>query len=141
MLSRLTSAFRKRRCRFGSRMPELVSTAIATACTGRSRTSLRYREQFSAAHKQIHQRTGNEQPVRVLLQPAIAYFHESELKLHHLKHVLHPRPHLGLRPVLRPRHFIHDLALVTTAPLGKIPRSWRALADYLRFPLIRSVAP
>src|ERR1700757_2755590 len=112
-------------------MPELVSTVVATARTGRSRTSLRYGEQFSAAHKQIHQRTGNEQPVRVLLQPAIAYFHESELQLHHLKHVLHPRPHLGLRPVLRPRHFIHDLALVATAPLGEIPCSWRALADHL----------
>jgi hypothetical protein len=30
----------------------------------------------------------------------------SRLKLHHLKHVLHPRPHLRLRPVLLPRHFI-----------------------------------
>ena len=30
---------------------------------GRSRTSLRYGEQFSAAHKQIHQRTGKESPV------------------------------------------------------------------------------
>src|ERR1019366_7940266 len=141
MLSRLTTVFRKPRCRFGSRMPELVSTAVATACTGRSRTSLRYGEQFSAADKQIHQRTGNEQPVRVLLQPAIAYFHESELQLHHLKHVLHPRPHFRLRPVLRPRHFIHDLALVATAPLGEIPCSWRALADHLGLPLIRSVAP
>ena len=103
-------------------MPELVGTAVATARTGQSLDELRYGEQFSAAHKQIHQRTGNEQPVRVLLQPAISYFDESELQLHHLKHVLHPRPHLGLRAVLRPRHFIHDLALVATAPLGEIPR-------------------
>src|ERR1700687_2451110 len=89
MLSRLTTVLKKPRCRFGCRIPELVSTAVAIARTGRSRTRLRYGEQFSAAHKQIHQRTGNEQPVRVLLQPAIAYFHESELQLHHLKHVLH----------------------------------------------------
>src|SRR5579859_3395449 len=122
-------------------MPELVSTAVANAHTERSRTSLRYGEQFSAAHKQIHQRTGNEQPVRVLLQPAIAYFHESKLQLHHLKHVLHPRPHLRLRPVLRPRHLIHDLALVATAPLGEIPCSGRALADHRGLALIRSVAP
>src|ERR1700757_3937568 len=79
--------------------------------------------------------------VRVLLQSAIAYFHESELQLHHLKHVLHPRPHLGLCPVFSPRHFIHDLALVATASLGEIPRSWRALADHAGLPLIRSVAP
>ena len=104
-------------------MLELVSTAVPTAPTGRSRTRLRRGEQFSAAHKQVHQGTGNEQPVRVLLQPAIAYFHESELQLHYLKHVLHPRPHLRLRPVLCPRHFIYDLALVATAPLGEIPRS------------------
>src|SRR6202522_4502369 len=141
MLSRLTTVFRKRRWRFGSGMPELVSIAVATARTGRSRTSLRYGEQFSAAHKQIDQRTGNEQPVRVLLQSAIAYFHESELQLHPLKHLVHSRPHFGLRPVLRPRHFIHDLALVATAPLGEIPCSWRALADYLGLALIRSVAP
>src|ERR1700752_2582880 len=141
MLSRLTSVLRKPCCRFGSRMLEPVSATVATARTGRSRTSLRYGEQFSAAHKQIYQRTGDEQPVRVLLQPAIAYFHESELQLHHLKHVLHPRPHLRLRPVLRPRHFIHDLALVATAPLGEIPCSWRALAHHLGLALIRSVAP
>src|ERR1700685_3673572 len=141
MLSRLTTVFRKRRWRFGSGMPELVSIAVATARTGRSRTSLRYGEHFSAAHKQIHQRTGNEQPVRVLLQPAIAYFDESELQLHHLKHMLDPRPHLRLRPVLRPRHFIHDLTFIPTAPLGEIPCSWRALADHLGFALIRSVAP
>jgi len=110
-------------------MPELVGTAVATARTGRSRTGLGDGEQLSAAHKQIHQRTGNEQPVRVFLQPAVAHFHESELQLHHLKHVLHPRPHLRFRSVLRPCHFIHDLALVATAPLGEIPRSWRALAD------------
>ena len=120
MLGRLTTVFRKPRGRFEFGMPELVITAVATARTRRSQTSLRLGERFSAAHKQIHQRTGNEQPVRVLLQPAIAYFHESELQLHHLKHVLHPRPHLRLRPVLRPRHFIHDLALVATAPLGEI---------------------
>jgi hypothetical protein len=73
MLSRLTTVFRKPRCRFGSRMPELVGTAVATARTGQSLDELRYGEQFSAAHKQIHQRIGNEQPVCVLLQPAIAY--------------------------------------------------------------------
>ena len=50
-------------------MPELVGTAVATARTGQSLDELRYGEQFSAAHKQIHQRTGNEQPVCVLLQP------------------------------------------------------------------------
>src|ERR1700746_3500791 len=110
-------------------MPALVRTAVATARYGRSRTSLRYGQQFSAAHKQIHQRTGNEQPVRVLLQPAIADFYEYELQLNHLKHVLHPRPHLRLRPVLRPRHFIHDLALVTTAPLGGILCSWGAVSE------------
>src|SRR6201981_3488314 len=139
MLSRLTTVFRNPHCRFGSRMPELFSSAVATSRTGQRRASLRYGQQFSAAHKQIPQRTGNEQPVRVLLQPAIAYFHESELQLHHLKHVLHPRPHLRLRPVLRPRHFIHDLALVATAPLGEIPCSWRALAHHLGLALICSV--
>jgi hypothetical protein len=58
-------------------MSELLSTAVATARTGRSRTSLHYGEQFSAAHKQIHQRTGNEQPVRVLLPQAIPTAHNS----------------------------------------------------------------
>src|SRR5437588_7323107 len=104
MLSRLTTVFRNPHCRFGSRMPELVSTAVATSRTGQRRASLRYGQQFSAAHKQIHQRTGNEQPVRVLLQPAIAYFHESELQLHHLKHVLHPSTSSGSSPTpLHPR--------------------------------------
>lgn len=51
-------------------------------------TSLCYGQQFSAAHKQIHQCTGDEQPMRVLLQSAVANLHESELQLHHLKDVL-----------------------------------------------------
>ena len=33
--------------------------------------ALRYGEQFSAAHKQIHQRTGDKQPVRGLHFPEI----------------------------------------------------------------------
>src|SRR5262249_8905282 len=122
-------------------MLELVRTAVATAGTGRSRTGLRYGEQFSAAHKQIDQRTGYEQPVRVLLQSAIAYFHESELQLHHLKHMLHFGSHSRFRPVLRPRCVVHDLILVAAAPLREIPRSWRARAGHLRLPRISPVAP
>src|SRR5215470_209946 len=122
-------------------MLELVRTAVATAGTGRSRTGLRYGEQISAAHKQIDQRTGYEQPVRVLLQSAIAYFHESELQLHHLKHLLHFGSHSRFRPVLRPPCVVHDLILVAAAPLREIPRSWRALADHLRLSLISAVAP
>ena len=79
--------------------------------------------------------------MRVLRQSSIAHFHESKLQLHHLKHVFHFRPHLRLRPVFRPSHFIHDLALEATAPLGEIPRSVRALADHLGLSLIGSVAP
>src|SRR5262249_50613676 len=105
------------------------------------RTSLCYGEEFSAAHKQIDQRTRDEQLVRVLLQPAIAYFHEAELQLHHLKHVLHFGPNLRFRPVLPPRHLIHDLTFVATTPLGEILRSRRTLADHLGLSLIGAIAP
>src|SRR5262249_5519832 len=79
--------------------------------------------------------------MRVLLQPAIAHFHEAKLQLHHLKHVLHFGPHLRFRPVLRPRHFIYDPTLVATTPLGEIPGSRCARADHLALSLIRAIAP
>ena len=46
------------------------------------RTDLRPRQQqLLATDKEIDQRTGDKQAVRVLLQPAIAHFHEPELQL------------------------------------------------------------
>jgi hypothetical protein len=101
----------------------------------------RCRQQFLAADKQIHQRAGNKQPLGILLQPAIAYFHKAELQLHHLKHVLDLRPHARLRPILGPGHFIHDLTVIAAAPLREIPRSRRTLADHLALPWVGAVTP
>ena len=69
-------------------------------------------QQLLATDKQIDKCAGDKQPVRILLQPAIAHFHEPEPQLEYLKHGLHLRPHLRLRPVLRPSHFVHDLSLI-----------------------------
>src|SRR5512133_2660172 len=55
--------------------------------------------------------------------------------------MLHFRPHLRFRPVLRPRLVVHDLILVAATPLREIPRSWSALADHLGLSLISAVPP
>lgn len=69
------------------------------ACVGGASAhyGLHRQQQFLATHKQIDERAGHEQPVRVLLQPAIAHFHKSELQFHHLKHMFDFGPHLRLR--------------------------------------------
>src|SRR6516225_539264 len=88
---------------------------------------LRRQQQFLATDKQVDQRAGDEQAVSILLQSSITHLDESELQLHHLKHVLDFGPHLRFPPVLRPGHGIHDLTFVTTTPLPVVPRSGRAL--------------
>src|SRR6266487_2676642 len=50
-------------------------------------------QQFLPTEKQIDQRASDKQPMRVLLQSAVAQLHKSELQLHHLKYMLHLRTH------------------------------------------------
>ena len=124
------------------RTRELVSPRPFHRVVGApSRRRLRCQQQLLATKKQIHQGAGDKQAVPVLLQSPVAHFHEPELQLHHLKHMLDLSPYLRLRPVLRPRHPVHDLILIATAPLGKIPRSRRALANHPALSLISPVAP
>jgi hypothetical protein len=49
--------------------------------------------------------------------------------------------YLRLRSILRPRHFIYDPALIATAPMGEILRSWRAFANHPALSPTRTVAP
>jgi IS5 family transposase len=58
-----------------------------------------------------------------------------------LKDMLDLGPNLRLRPVLHPRHFVHNLTFVATASLCVVLRSGRALADHFRLSLIGPIAP
>src|SRR6266481_7278501 len=129
------SVFRK------ARTLELVLHRRSDRLTIRTWSNLLRQQQFLATDKQVDQGAGDEQAVPVLLQSPITHLHESELQLHHLKHVLDFGSHLRLGSVLRPRYPVHDLILVATAPLGVIPRAGRALANHLGLSLIGSVAP
>src|ERR1700759_4080265 len=72
-----------------------------------------------AHHKQIGQRAGYEQAMRVLLQPAIAHFSKAEHPLDDPDRMFDPSPHFRLGAVFRPLDLIDDPA-VAVAAIGEI---------------------
>ena len=56
--------------------PVLLGLPQHFVARGPSRRSLRRQQQFLAAHKQVHERTGDKQAVRVFLQSPLGDAHE-----------------------------------------------------------------
>ena len=93
--------------------PEIIVSPVLSA---RFSSRCRFVQTLSpSAHQvrshqiQIGQRTGREQPVRVLVQPAVARLHETEYTLDHAEDVLDSGAHLRLQPVLRSLHLIYAI--------------------------------
>src|SRR2546422_10263838 len=92
-------------------------------------------QQFLPTEKQIDQRASDKQPMRVLLQSAVAQLHESELQLHHLKYMLHLRTHARFASILRPLLFVNPI-LVPVATMGVVLRARCALLNDMALSLI-----
>ena len=107
--------------------------ACLRLCAGRQ-------QQFPPTEKQIDQRASDKQPVRVLLQAAVAQLHKSELQLHHLKHMLHLGTHARFGSVLRPLEFV-NLILVPVATMSVVLRARCALLNYMALSLISLITP
>ena len=72
--------------------------------------------QEMAAHcEQIGQRTGHEEAMGVLLQPAIAHLGKAEHPLDDPDHMFNPGPHFGLGAVFGPLDLIDNTAVAVTA--------------------------
>ena len=110
-----------------------------TGPTRRWTTLNRCQQQFLAAHKQVVQRTGGEQSVPILLQPGDA---PSRIRTSASSPETHarpsPAPSISSGSTPRPLH--PRSVLVTTAPLGVVPRSGATLANQLSLPLINAIA-
>jgi hypothetical protein len=57
---------------------------------------------MTTCHKQIGQRTGYEQAMSVLLEPAITHLGEAEHPLDDPDRMFDPGPHFGLGTIFRP---------------------------------------
>lgn len=100
----------------------------------------RLAQQVSPRQVQVHQTTGGEQPVGILVQPAIAGLHETEYPLEYMKRMLHPSPHPRLGTVPRPipgRQWTIPAALV----VGKILRLRRTGPDRLALTTVGRIPP
>src|SRR6202030_2632928 len=70
---------------------------------------------MAAHYEQIGQRTGHEEAMRVLLQPAIAHLGKAEYPLDDPDHMFNPGPHFGLGAVFRPLDLIDNTAVAVAA--------------------------
>src|SRR6516164_3937458 len=118
MLDRIELAF----CSALSRLPSPSARRTGLdLCSG----SLQY---FLPTEKHVHQRTDHKQLMPILLQSSVTKPHEAEFQLHHLKHVLHLRPHARFGPVLGSLLFV-NLALISITTVRMVLRERSALLD------------
>src|SRR4029077_4164412 len=78
---------------------------------------------------QIGQRAGDEQAMRVLLQPAIAHLSETEYPLDDPDRMFDPGPHPGLGAVFGPLDLVDDTAMAIAA-VDEVLSLGRMLADH-----------
>src|ERR1700752_334350 len=64
--------------------------------------SLLAAQQMTTCHEQIGQRTGYEQAMSILLEPAITHLGEAEHPLDDPDRMFDPGPHFGLGAIFRP---------------------------------------
>ncbi len=83
-------------------------------------------QQMAAPCEQIGQRTGHEEAMRILLQPAVAHLGKAKHPLDDPNHMFSPGPHFGLGAVFRPLDLIDNTA-VAVATIGEISSFGRAL--------------
>ena len=94
-----------------------------------------------AAHdEQIGKRTGHEQAMRVLFEPAITHLGKAEQPLDNPDRMFDLGPHFGFCAVFGPLGLIDNTA-VTVAAIGEIPRPGRVLPDHRPLAAVRLVAP
>ncbi len=97
-------------------------------------------QQRSSHHEQIGQRTGDEQPVGILGDAAVAHLDEAEEPLDHQKRMLALGAHLRFVSILRP---LHSAQRLVAARLGlrEVARVGRNTSDYLGLPDVGTIAP
>ena len=78
---------------------------------------------MTTCHEQIGQRTGYEQAMSVLLEPAITRLGEAEHPLDDPDRMLDSGPHFGLGTIFRPLDLIDDAA-VPVAAIGEVLGLW-----------------
>src|SRR5215467_5649486 len=70
---------------------------------------------MSARHKQISERAGHEQAMRVLFETAVAHLGEAKHSLNDADRMLDFGAHLQFGPVFRPLDLVHDTAVAIAA--------------------------
>src|SRR6516164_8456610 len=95
---------------------------------------------MAARDEQIGERTGHEQAMRVLFEPAIAHLGKAKHSLDNPDRMFDLGPRWGFSAVFGPLYFIYNTT-VTVAARGEIPGLGRMLLDHRPLAAIRLVAP
>ena len=95
---------------------------------------------MAARDEQIGERTGHDQAMSVLFEPAIAHLGKTKHPLDNPDRMFHLGPHFGFGAVFGPLDLV-DNTTVTVAAIGEIPRPGRMLPDQRPLAAIRLVAP
>jgi len=93
-----------------------------------------------AFDEQVGERTGDNEAMSVLSEPAIAHLGEAKYSLDDADRMLDFGAHLRFGPVFRPLALVHDTAMAIAA-VDEVLRSWCVLADHRPLAAIRLVAP
>src|SRR5215469_10134917 len=113
------------RIELASRSDFLPSPSL-NARRGRLHLRARSQQYFLSGEKQVDQPTDHKQLMGILLQSAVTQLHKSEFQLHHLKYVLHLRPHTRFGPVLGSLLFVNSV-LIAVATVSVVLRQGSAL--------------
>ena len=68
-------------------------------------------------HEQIGERTGDDEAMSVLFEPAIAHLGKAKHSLDDPDRMLDLGPHLRFAPVFRPLDLVHDTAMAAIAAM------------------------
>src|ERR1700747_2343384 len=115
----------------GGRLGSVFGYSIACAAYWRSAGTLLplAAQQMTTCHEQIGQRTGYEQAMSILLEPAITHLGEAEQPRDDPDRMFDRGPRFGLGTIFRPLGLI-DNAAVAVAAIDKVLRSRCVSADH-----------
>src|SRR5215470_20274231 len=97
-------------------------------------------QEMPARDEQVGERTGDNEAMSVLSEPAVAHLGEPKHALDDADRMLDFGAHLRFGPVFRPLDLVHDTAMAIAA-VDEILRSRCVPADHCPLAAIRLVAP
>jgi len=124
----------------GIRRSRACSAGLSDRRSAANAVLLSRSQERPSSEVKIGEAAGDEQPVGILVQPAIAHLRESKHALDDPDTMLDLRPYLRLGPIASFLCLIDNTAM-TISPVGEVLCRWSMLADDMTLATIGLVAP